>query len=367
VAVLEKEPEVGLHQSGRNSNVLHSGLYYKPGSYKAKLCRKGALAMKEFCQGENLPYLECGKVVVATKASELSRLHDLHERALTNGVNCRLIEKAELKEIEPQATGLKALHVPEAAVVDYKEVCNELARQLQSQGAQIFLGTAVKDIQSEPDSIVFDTEIGPIKAKQGINCAGLYSDKIAAMCGLKPKARVIPFRGEYFALSSKAEGMIRGMIYPTPNPRFPFLGVHFTPTAMGGAECGPNAVPALAREGYRWRDIHLRECAHILSWPGTWALLARYGPTALAEVARSLSKSAFTKALQKLVPAIQKGDLLLHPSGVRAQTVLRNGTLVDDFMWMRSNRMLHVLNAPSPAATASLAIGRFVSQKGCST
>lgn len=366
VVVLEKESEVGRHQSGRNSNVVHSGLYYKPGSLKAKLCREGAIEMKSFCRNAQLPYRECGKVILATHVKEVDRLNLLHERAQTNGVECRFVGKSELRSIEPHAVAEMALHVPEAAVLDYKEVCKELAEQLSRKGVQLLYKSKVLNIRTGPNSLFFETNTGSLQAKQGINCAGLYSDKIALMCGLKPIARVIPFRGEYYSLTTEASRMIRGLIYQTPNPRFPFLGVHFTSTISGGVECGPNAVPALAREGYTWRNVNFKECAESIVWPGTWALLARFGPTAAAEIMRSVSKSCFTKALQKLVPAIQLGDLLPRPSGVRAQAVLRNGTLVDDFLWQRSERMFHVLNAPSPAATASLAIGRLIAKEACS-
>ncbi len=360
VTVLEKEDAVARHQSGRNSNVLHSGVYYRPGCLKARNCRAGKAAMEAFLEREGLPWRRCGKVVVATREAELPRLAELERRALANGAAARLVGAAELREIGPTAAGLQALVVPGPGVPDSGAGCRRLAERSEGAGGAVRPGARLLSLDERAPSVRLGTTAGGGEARVVVNCAGLHSDRVAALGGSRPEARILPFRGEYFELRPEARGLVRGLIYPVPDPAFPFLGVHLTPTVGGGVQCGPNAVPAFAREGYRWSTVRPAELAGALAWPGSWRLAARYWRTGWGELRRSLSRRAFAAALARLVPGLDAGHLLPAPAGVRAQAVRRDGSLVDDFLIQGSARVVHVLNAPSPAATAALAIGETV-------
>lgn len=360
VLVLEKEDAVARHQSGRNSNVLHSGVYYRPGSLKARTCRQGKAAMERFLEQEGLPWLRCGKLIVATRADELPRLAELEQRALANGALARSLGPEELREIEPHAAGLRALQVPESGVTDFGAVCRRLARCIEERGGEVRCGAAVTALAEHGAAVRLRAGGEVVEARVAVNCAGLHSDRVAVLAGERPVARLVPFRGEYFELRPRARALVRGLIYPVPDPAFPFLGVHLTPTAGGGVHCGPNAVPALAREGYRWSSVSLRDLAGSAAWPGSWRLAARYWRTGWGEIRRSWSRAAFARALARLVPELRRADLERAPSGVRALAVARDGSLVDDFLIQGGGRIVHVLNAPSPAATASLAIGTAV-------
>lgn len=360
VAVLEKEPAVGAHQTGHNSGVLHSGIYYKPGSLKARNCREGKLAMEQFCQREGIPHEICGKVIVAVDDSELSRLQAIFERGQQNGVRCELIDPGRLRELEPHAAGVRAIHVPEAGIVNYRRVCERLAEIVTRAGGQILTGTRVRSMRPEANRVVVETTAGELEASYVVNCAGLHSDRVAAMSGQKISARVVPFRGEFYELKPESHYLCRGLIYPVPDPSFPFLGVHFTKMIDGGVECGPNAVLAFAREGYRKLDVNLRDLAESLTYPGFLKLAARYWRTGAGEMWRSFSKAAFVKALQRLMPEIRSEHLVPARSGVRAQAIARDGTMIDDFLIEPVGRVVNVNNAPSPAATSSLNIGKWV-------
>ena len=361
VVVLEKENTLAFHQTGHNSGVIHSGVYYKPGSAKARTCTRGGELMRRFCDANGVRYLECGKVIVARNEAEVPVLEELHRRGTANGVpRLALVGAERLREIEPHATGIRALHVPTAAIIDYREVCAALAAKITAAGGTISTGTRVVSIREDDDEVVIATTRGEFVVDRYIACAGLHSDRVVRMSGAKPDAKIVPFRGEYYELVPQRRDLVRGLIYPVSDPRFPFLGVHFTRTIHGGVEAGPNAVLALAREGYRKRDINLRDLAETLAYPGFWRLIARYWKTAIGEVQRSLSKRAFARALASLVPEISARDLVPAEAGVRAQALAPNGFLHDDFLIVRKNRALHVCNAPSPAATASLAIAEEI-------
>ncbi len=357
IMLIEKEARVAAHQSGRNSGVLHSGIYYKPGSLKAVTCRQGKLAMQDFCQEHSIAYEVCGKVIVATSESEIPRLEAIHTRGHENGINCRLIDQAELAELEPAAAGLKAIHVPESGIVDYPAVCKQLTSLLRDRGHTVQLGEKVVGIESSHHGVTVQTERSEYQTGFLVACGGLYSDRLARLAGLEPPAKVVPFRGEYYELIESQRSLCKNLIYPVPDPNFPFLGVHFTRMVSGDVECGPNAVFALAREGYSWSQIRLGELAESLSYPGFLKLAASNWKMGLGEVHRSLSKAAFVRALQRLIPAIRSKDLRPCRAGVRAQAIDRDGKMIDDFLWVTGNRMVHVCNAPSPAATASLEIG----------
>lgn len=360
VCLVEKEPRLAAHQSGHNSGVLHTGIYYRPGSLRATNCREGQRAMEEFCRRENVPFEICGKVIVAVDDSEIPRLERIFERGGANGVVCEMIGPERLRELEPYAAGVRAIHVPEAGIVDYPAVCERLSERIREQGGTILTGAEVLHVTRNPGEIVLETRRGQVTARYLVTCAGLYSDRVTAMTGSKPEAKIVPFRGEYYKLRPEAESLCRNLIYPTPDPSFPFLGVHFTRMIHGGVECGPNAVLAFAREGYTKSTIHLGELAESLTYPGFLRMAAKYWQTGLGEMWRSFSKSAFVKALQRLVPAIEANDLEPAPAGVRAQALGRNGELIDDFVIQESERIINVGNAPSPAATASLQIGRLI-------
>ena len=361
VIVLEKERALAHHQTGHNSGVIHSGVYYKPGSAKARTCTRGGALLRQFCDANAVRYDECGKIIVARDSSELPMLEELHRRATANGVpRLALLSREQLREVEPHATGLRALHVPTAAIVDYRKVSEALARRITEAGGRIQTGAGVTAIRETPGEITLQTRAGDVRARAYIACAGLHSDRVVQLSGSRPDAKIVPFRGEYFELVPERHHLVRGLIYPVPDPRFPFLGVHFTRVIDNGVEAGPNAVLALAREGYRKRDINLRDLAETITYPGFWRLLARHWRTAAGEVFRSLNKQAFVKALATLVPEITENDLVRAPAGVRAQALLPSGYLVDDFLIIEKPRSLHVCNAPSPAATASLAIAEEI-------
>ena len=367
--LLEKEAELARHQTGNNSGVIHSGLYYRPGSLKARLCVSGRKELMAFCDVNRVPYEICGKVVVATSPVELPRLDELHRRGEANGLKgLAIIGPERLKEIEPHATGIKGLHVPETGIVDYRKVAAAYAEKVRDANGDIRLSQRVVGILDRGDEIVLQTSGGDYRTKYLINCGGLQSDIVAQMMGGASKQqneeehRIIPFRGEYYKIAPAREFLVKNLIYPVPDPTFPFLGVHFTRMARGGVEAGPNAVFAYAREGYRHSDINLADLWRTLSFKGFWAITAKYWQTGFGELYRSLSKKAFVRALQKLLPEIREADLVPGGAGVRAQAVSASGALVDDFVIRDSRNAIHVLNAPSPGATASLAIGQQICQ-----
>lgn len=362
VTLIEKEPSLARHQTGRNSGVVHSGLYYAPGSIKARTCTEGKALLESFARDHRIPFESCGKVVVATSEEERGRLSTLAGRAEANGVPHRMVDQAGLRELEPHVAGVAALHVPGSGIIDYVRTCEVLGEQITSSGrGEILRGQAVRQIRAGTGLARATLADGTsVDGTRAVNCAGLHSDRVARASGMRLQERIVPFRGEYFELLPEAAHLVRNLVYPVPDPRFPFLGVHFTRMVGGGIECGPNAVFALAREGYRWRDISPRDLVDALGFPGTWRLFARHASTGLGEVHRSVSKAAFVKALQRLVPAIRAQDLTPIPAGVRAQALRRDGTLVDDFLLHREGPIVHVINAPSPAATASFAIARRI-------
>jgi L-2-hydroxyglutarate oxidase len=358
--VIEKEQELAQHQTGNNSGVIHSGLYYKPGSLKAKNCIHGYHLLIDFCREHGVPFDLCGKVVVATDKAELPLLQNLYARGEQNGLRgFRMLTGEALREIEPYVQGVGGFFVPQTGIVDYKVVAEKYASLIRQSGGDIRLGEKVLKVVAEKDNLV-QTDQSSYHARILINCAGLYSDKIARLTSPDVNVRIIPFRGEYFKLKKDREYLVRNLIYPVPDPNFPFLGVHFTRMMKGGVEAGPNAVLAFSREGYRKSDINLRELAETLTWPGFQKVAAKYWKTGMGEMYRSFSKSAFTKALQKLIPEIQQQDLVEGGSGVRAQACDRTGGLVDDFLILEEKQVINVCNAPSPAATSSLAIGESI-------
>ncbi len=359
--LLEKEDRVARHQSGHNSGVIHSGVYYKPGSLKARLCVSGAAAMVEFCREHGIPHEVCGKVIVATSADELPRLDELRRRGEANGLSgLRLLVPEQLREIEPHAAGLQALVVPSTGITNYATVCEKYAELISARGAAILTSAAVTAIRRLPGEIVVETPRGAFSTTSLINCAGLHSDRISRMAGDAPAVMIVPFRGEYYDLIPERASLVHALIYPVPDPRFPFLGVHFTRRITGKVDAGPNAVLALAREGYRHADISIRDLASSLAFPGFWRMARQHWRNGLDEFRRSLSKPAFVRALQRLLPEVRETDLVPGGSGVRAQALKPDGTLVDDFQFVPSGKVLHVLNVPSPAATASLTIGRAI-------
>ena len=359
--LVEKEDRVARHQSGHNSGVIHSGVYYKPGSMKARLCVSGAAAMIEFCRDHGIAHNVCGKVIVATLADELPRLEELRRRGEANGLaGLRLIGPEELREIEPHATGLQALVVPSTGVTDFALVCEKYAELISARGGTVLTSAAAIGIQRTADEIVIETSKGAFAADWLINCAGLFADRVSRMAGDDPAVMIVPFRGEYYDLLPERASLVRALIYPVPDPRFPFLGVHFTRRITGRVDAGPNAVLALAREGYRRTDITVRDLASSIAFPGFWRMAGKHWRNGLDEWHRSLSKTAFVRALQRLLPEVEEKDLVPGGSGVRAQALKPDGALVDDFQFVPSGKVLHVLNVPSPAATASLMIGKAV-------
>ncbi len=360
VTVLEKEHRVGAHQSGRNSGVVHAGVYYRPGSLKAKLCRAGSRSMVEFCREHGIAVEICGKLIVATSPAELPRLAALAERARANGITVHRLTPKQAAEYEPHVSCLAALHVPTTGIVDYPAVCRTLAILIDKAGGQVVTGARVTGFRRHGRNQVVRTTAGEVAADVVVNCAGLYADRVAALAGVDPPVRIVPFRGEYFHLRPERRHLVRGLIYPVPDPRLPFLGVHLTRTVDGEVHAGPNAVLATAREGYTWRRVRVRDLAATLGWPGTWRLARRHLRQGMAEVRRSLSRRRFAADLARMVPGITADDLVPAPAGVRAQAVGRDGALVDDFLLVDAPGQCHVLNAPSPAATSSLEIARYV-------
>ncbi|MFT6205458.1 MAG: L-2-hydroxyglutarate oxidase [Spirosomataceae bacterium] len=364
IIVIEKENEVAAHQTGNNSGVIHSGLYYKPGSLKAKNCIEGYHQLLDFCKQEDIPYDLCGKIVVATRKEQLPILDDLFERGQQNGLqNLKMLNVEEMREIEPHVKGLKAIKVPQTGIIDYKLVSQKMADKIRSLDAEIRLGERVSSISEVEGRSTVVTNKGSYEGKLIVNCAGLYSDKVAQMTEKEPiDIRITPFRGEYFELKSEKQHLVKHLIYPVPDPNFPFLGVHFTRMINGGIEAGPNAVMAFRREGYKKLDFKFSELWETLTWPGFQKVAVKYWQTGLGEMYRSFSKGAFTKALQELIPEIQADDLIPGGAGVRAQACDRTGGLLDDFAIIENKQAINVLNAPSPAATSALSIGNAVSE-----
>jgi L-2-hydroxyglutarate oxidase len=363
VILLEKEKELTLHQSGRNSGVLHAGIYYRPGSLKALNCRTGKAAMEEFCAREGINFRICGKVIVAVDADELPALQSIYDRGQTNGVKCELIDRSRLLELEPHAAGIKAIHVPETGIVDFSQVGSRLAALIRAKGHQILTGVKVTGLSEKSGEAIVETTSGEFYPRYIINCAGLHADRIAAMSTKPLLSKIIPFRGEYYKLKPAAEKFCNTLIYPVPDPRFPFLGVHFTRKISGEVKCGPNAVLALAREGYCRSDVNLQDLCESLTFPGFAKIAAKYWRTGIGEIWRSFSKDAFVRALQRLVPEVTVNHLLPYPAGIRAQAVTASGQILDDFAFLESSRVVHVINAPSPGATASLSIGKVVVER----
>jgi (S)-2-hydroxyglutarate dehydrogenase len=359
--LVEKEDRVARHQSGHNSGVIHSGIYYKPGSLKAKLCVEGAAAMVAFCREYAIPVEICGKIIVATSAEEVPRLHRLLERGQANGITgLKLLDKAQVREIEPHCGGMGWLHVPGTGITDYVAVCQKYAELIVAQGGSVSTGTQVTGIVRRNGETVVETTRGSLGTKYVINCAGLHSDRVSRLAGEKTEVTIVPFRGEYYDLVAEREHLVRGLIYPVPDLRFPFLGVHFTRRVGGGVDAGPNAVLAFKREGYRRTDFSLQDAAITFAYSGFWHMAAKYWRSGAGEFYRSFHKPAFVRALQTLLPEIGSADLIADGSGVRATAVGRDGSLVDDFQFVCSHNMLHVWNVVSPAATASLPIGREI-------
>ncbi|MBI4588827.1 MAG: L-2-hydroxyglutarate oxidase [Candidatus Rokubacteria bacterium] len=368
LVILEKEAQLASHQTGHNSGVIHSGIYYRPGSHKARLCVDGVRLMLEFCEAHGIRVERCGKVIVATDATELTRLQALYERGVANGVpGLELLDPPRLREIEPHAAAGQAIYSPTTAIVDFREVAAALARELAGRGVSIVTRARVTSVARAGGELELVTPGGTVRARRLVNCAGLYSDVIARMAGAAPDVRIIPFRGEYYLLRPDRRHLVSGLIYPVPDPEFPFLGVHFTRTVHGDVEAGPNAVLALAREGYRRGRVQPRELVEMLRYRGFWAMARRYWRMGTYEMFRSLSKRAFVRALQRLVPELKAGDVARGGAGVRAQAVSADGSLVDDFRILAAADAIHVINAPSPAATASLAIGRHIAALAAQT
>ena len=361
VAVLEKESELATHQTGHNSGVIHSGIYYRPGSHKANFCVAGVQKLIDFCDENEIEYERCGKVIVATDESELSRLDNLYERGVANGVEgLEMIGPERLKEIEPHAAGIRALWSPGTGIADYVKVAQTYANRFAHAGGDVFTEAPVHSITKDGESLAVETGKGTLQTTHVINCAGLYADRVAAMVEERLDVRIIPFRGEYYTIRPESHHLVSGLIYPVPDPRFPFLGVHYTRNIHGYVEAGPNAVLALSREGYRKSDIDIGETFETLTYYGFWKMTAKHWKTGLSETRRSYNKHIFLRDLQRLLPEIRSEDLAPGGSGVRAQAVARNGALLDDFNIIRGREAVHVLNAPSPGATSSLAIGEHI-------
>ena len=363
VLVLEKEGGWARHQTGHNSGVIHSGVYYKPGSLKARFSREGRAALVEFCREHGVAYEICGKVIVATEPQEMPLLRNLYERGLKNGLAVQKIGPEELGALEPHAAGLAAVRVPEAGIVDFTHVAEALVRVIAKGGGVLRPDTRVEGIRSSGGGVEVGTDRRTYRAKVLVNCAGLHADRVARLAGVEAGVKIVPFRGEYYDLVPEKRHLIKNLVYPVPNPDFPFLGVHFTRAIGGGVEAGPNAVLGLAREGYAKTDVNLKDLAEVLAYPAFWRLAGRNWRTGAGEILRSLSKKAFVRALRRLLPEIEEGDLVPAPAGVRAQALAKNGALVDDFLIAEGENSIHVLNAPSPAATAALPIGDAVAER----
>jgi L-2-hydroxyglutarate oxidase len=366
--MLEKEVKIASHQTGHNSGVIHSGIYYKPGSLKARTCVEGARRMKQFCDTHGIKWEACGKVIVATDERELPRLQNIYERGQANGLSgLKMLTAEEVREYEPNCRAVRAIHVPETGIVDYVQVAGKMADLIQQRGGRILTGARVTAVRRQGSGLTLDTAQGAVDARYLVNCGGLHSDRAAALMGVTPEVRIIPFRGEYYMLRPERRSLVRGLIYPVPDPEFPFLGVHFTRTIHGDVEAGPNAVLAFAREGYSLGTVRPGEFLGTLGYSGFWHMARKYWRVGAYEMYRSASKAAFVRSLQKLVPEIARADLERGGAGVRAQAVAPDGSLVDDFKISVTPGAVHVVNAPSPAATASLAIGRHVAAVAAET
>jgi (S)-2-hydroxyglutarate dehydrogenase len=363
IAVIEKEAAWARHQSGRNSGVIHSGIYYKPGSLKAKLCREGNERLVRFCQDHRIRYEICGKVIVATEPAELPILENLFNRGIANGLEVRRLNAVEVREIEPHVSCLAAIHVSSTGIVDFGGVCTKLAELIQKQGCALELNTKVRALRSNGTGIILETNRSDFAGRYVINCAGLHSDRVAKLNGVDSDVRIVPFRGEYYELKPESRDLVRNLIYPVPDPQFPFLGVHFTRMINGSVHAGPNAVLSLKREGYHRTSFDLRDFLDTMTYGGFWRLAAKHARSGLGEICRSFSKKAFVRSLQKLIPEISEGDLVPGPAGVRAQALRPDGGLVDDFLIVKDASAIHVFNAPSPAATASIEIGRVIAEQ----
>ena len=363
LVLIEKESRWAFHQTGNNSGVIHSGVYYKPGSFKAKFCRDGCQSMVAFCREHDIPHEVCGKVIVATEEHELPLLENLYQRGLQNGIQVARITAEEVREIEPHVSCLAGVRVFSTGIADYKRVCQKYAEIVRSQGGELYLSTKVERLVDRPNSKVVETTNGTFEARLVVNCAGLHSDRVAKMGGVDPEAKILPFRGEYYELTPEKRYLVKGLIYPVPNPAFPFLGVHFTRMIDGSVHAGPNAVLSLKREGYKKTDFDLKDFAEVMTYPGFWKLAAKHADEGIQEIIRSFSKAAFVRSLQRLIPEVQSEDLVPTHAGVRAQALMQDGKLVDDFLIVKGQNSIHVCNAPSPAATSSLEIGKAVAEQ----
>jgi (S)-2-hydroxyglutarate dehydrogenase len=360
ILVLEKENQWAFHQTGYNSGVIHSGIYYKPGSFKAKFCRDGSTSMVRFCQQHNIRHEVCGKVIIATQPEELPLLENLYQRGLANEMPVARISAAEVKELEPHVRCLEGIRVLSTGIADYRQVCQVMAEQAKAQGGELHLNTRLERIVETSQGHILETNQGKFEAKFVVNCAGLHSDRVARLGQVDPEAKIVPFRGEYYELKPDKRHLVKNLIYPVPNPNFPFLGVHFTRMIDGNVHAGPNAVLSWKREGYKKTDFNLRDFAEVMTYPGFWRLATKHANEGIQEMVRSWIKPAFVHSLQQLIPEIQSEDLVPSHAGVRAQALLPNGNLVDDFLIVNGSHSIHVCNAPSPAATSSLEIGRAI-------
>ncbi len=362
IVVIEKESNWAYHQTGNNSGVIHSGIYYKPGSFKAKFCRDGSRSMVEFCQQHDIAYEVCGKVIVATEKEQLPILENLYTRGLENNLKVTKLPCEQVKEIEPHVSCIAGLKVFTTGIVDYKQVCQKYADIVQSLGGELRLNTKVEKIRSLGENQVLETNQGVFETRFVINCAGLYSDRVALLARVDPQAKIVPFRGEYYELTPEKRYLVNTLIYPVPNPDFPFLGVHFTKMIDGSVHAGPNAVLSFKREGYKKTDFDLRDFTEVMTYPGFWKLAAKHADEGIQEIVRSFSKAAFLHSLQKLIPEVRAEDIVPTHAGVRAQALRNDGALVDDFLIVQGKNSIHVCNAPSPAATSSLEIGKAIAQ-----
>lgn len=363
ILILEKENQWAAHQTGNNSGVIHSGIYYKPGSFKAKFSRDGCHSMVEFCQMHNIDHEVCGKVIVATDESELTRLDNLYQRGLENNIEVKRISSEEVKEFEPHVNSVGGIYVASTGIVNYKQVCLKYAQIIAECGGDLRLNTKVQKILTRGNFQVLETNNGTFETRFIVNCGGLYSDRVAKLGNVSPKAKIVPFRGEYYELTPEKRYLVKGLIYPVPNPDFPFLGVHFTRMIDGSVHAGPNAVLSLKREGYKKTDFDLRDFTEVMTYPGFWKLAAKHADEGIKEIIRSFSKAAFVRSLQTLIPEVQEKDVVPTHAGVRAQALMGDGKLVDDFLIVQGQNSIHVCNAPSPAATSSLEIGKAIVAK----
>ena len=364
ILIIDKEDGVAKHQSGHNSGVIHSGIYYKPGSLKAQNCIAGYQSILEFAQQHNIPYDICGKIIVATEKKELKGLHNIYERGLQNKLSgIKKLSAEESREIEPHCAALESIYVPQTGIIDYPKMAEKILELFKELGGEIAFNHEVTKIEQRNDGLIIETNRNSFPTVKLVSCGGLFSDRIATLTEEENDLRIIPFRGEYFKLKPERESLVKHLIYPVPDPEFPFLGVHFTRMIGGGIEAGPNAVLAFKREGYKFSDFSFKDMGQTLAWPGFWKIVAKYGQTGMGEIYRSLSKAAFTRSLQKLIPEINQDDLIEGGAGVRAQACDKKGNLIDDFNILQNGNIIHVRNAPSPAATSSLSIGKLISEK----